>query len=129
MVKKILIVDDSLVTRFVLRDILETGGHKVVAEACSGEEAIAKYKELMPDVDLVIMDIVLPNKNGIEAADEILSMDSKAKIVVISVLDDMPLIQAALAIGAVDFMHKPFTPSKLLKIVQESGREVRDPSG
>ncbi len=121
MVKRVMIVDDSLVTRFVLRDILETGGHRVLAEACSGEEAVAKYQELMPDIDIVIMDIVLPNKNGIDAADEILVMDSSAKIIIISVLDDVPLIQAALAIGAIDFIHKPFTPAKLLKVVQDTG--------
>ncbi|KAF0215182.1 MAG: two-component system chemotaxis family response regulator [Geobacteraceae bacterium] len=114
--KRILIVDDSLVARLILRDILESGGHKVIAEASSGEEAVTKYNELMPD--LVIMDIVLPNKNGIDAADEILSMDRRAKIIIISVLDDIPLIQAAFTIGAIDFIHKPFHPAKVLEVVQ-----------
>jgi two-component system chemotaxis response regulator CheY len=114
--KMVMIVDDSLLARSMLRDILEGGGHKVVAEAISGEEAIAQYKNLMPDV--VIMDIVLPNKNGIAAADEILSMDRKAQIIIISVLDDIPLIQAAFQIGAVDFIHKPFKPEKILEAIQ-----------
>lgn len=116
--KRIMIVDDSLVARIMLRDILVTGGHKVVAEALTGEEAVTKYRELLPD--LVIMDLVLPNKNGIDAADEILSMDRGAKIVIISVLDDIPLIQAAFAIGAVDFIHKPYDPSNLLGIVHNA---------
>lgn len=114
--KRVMIVDDSLVTRTMLRDMLEAGGHEVVAEAVSGEEAVTKYKNLKPDA--VIMDIVLHNKNGIAAADEILSMDRKAKIIIISVLDDIPLIQAAFKIGAIDFIHKPFKQEKVLEAIQ-----------
>ncbi len=115
--KRILIVDDSLVTRFMLRDMLETGGHTVVADASSGEEAVAVYKELQPDV--VIMDIVLPNKNGIDAAGEILSLDRGAKIIIISVLDHIPLIQASFTIGAIDFIRKPVKAAKLLETIQD----------
>ena len=116
MVKKVMIVDDDFVTRYILRDVLETGGHRVVAEASSGEEAVTKYKELMPDI--VIMDIVLPNKNGLTAAGEILSLNSHAKIIVISVLDNKLLVKAAQKMGAIDFIHKPFTPVKLLEVIQ-----------
>ncbi len=114
--KRVMIVDDSLVARAMLRDMLVAGGHEVVAEAISGEEAVTQYKNLAPDV--VIMDIVLPNKNGIAAADEILSMDRKAKIIIISVLDDIPLIQAAFTVGAIDFIHKPFKLEKILEAIQ-----------
>ena len=120
MVKKVMIVDDDFVTRYILRDILETGGHRVVAEASSGEEAVTKYREFVPD--LVIMDIVLPNKNGLTAATEILSMDSHAKIIVISVLDNKLLVKASQKMGAVDFIHKPFTPAKLLEVIQQHWR-------
>ena len=116
MVKKIMIVDDDFVTRYILRDVLETGGHRVVAEASSGEEAVTKYRELTPDI--VIMDIVLPNKNGLTAANEILAINSHAKIIVISVLDNTLLVKAAQKMGALDFIHKPFTPEKLLEVIQ-----------
>jgi two-component system chemotaxis response regulator CheY len=116
MVKKVMIVDDDFVTRYILRDVLETGGHQVVAEASSGEEAVTKYRELLPDI--VIMDIVLPNKNGLTAATEIMSINRHAKIIVISVLDNNLLVKAAHKLGAVDFIHKPFTPAKLLEVIQ-----------
>lgn len=117
MLKRVMIVDDSHVARTVLRDILETGGHSVVAEAASGEEAIVKYRDTRPDV--VFMDIVLPKKNGIETSREIIAMDKKAHIVIISVLDDAPLIKAAFTIGAKEYIRKPFDSAKVLKIVQD----------
>lgn len=116
MQKKIMVVDDDFVTRYILRDILETGGHQVVAEASSAEEAVGKYREMRPD--LVIMDIVLPQKNGLAAATELLSVDSSAKVIVISVLDNALLARAAQKLGAVDFLQKPFPPEKLLEIIQ-----------
>jgi two-component system chemotaxis response regulator CheY len=114
--KNIMIVDDDFVTRYIVRDVLETGGYRVVAEASSAEEAVTKYKELQPEI--VIMDIVLPHKNGLAAAMEILSFNSNAKIIVISVLDNKLLVKAAHKLGAVDFIHKPFTPVQLLEVIQ-----------
>ena len=120
MIRKIMIVDDDFVTRYILRDILETAGHRVVAEASSAEEAVPKYKELMPDI--VIMDIVLPHKNGLAATNEILSINSHAKIIVISVLDNELLAVAAQKLGAIDFIHKPITPVMLLDIIQKTDK-------
>ena len=116
MLKKVMIVDDDFVTRYIVRDVLETGGYRVVADASSAEEGISKYKELMPEI--VIMDIVLPNKNGLAAASEILALNSRAQIIVISVLDNKLLVKAAHKLGAVAFIHKPFTPGKLLEVMQ-----------
>jgi len=118
MSKRIMIVDDDFATCVMLHDILETAGHIVVAEVASGDEAIASYKELLPDI--VIMDIVLPNKNGIEATGLILSQDRSARIIIVSALADIPLIKAAFALGAVDFIHKPFTPAKILEAIRQA---------
>ncbi len=118
MQKRIMIVDDDLPTRVMLRDILELGGHEVVAEASSGDEVLGNYLESRPD--LVIMDLVLPVTNGIEATGLIRAMDSKARIIVISALGDIPLIKASFASGAVDFIQKPFTPEKILEAVQQA---------
>lgn len=118
MVKRIMIVDDDLATRTMLRDILESGGHKVVAEASSGADVVAIYRESMPD--LVIMDIVLPDKNGIEATSLIRSLDKSARVIILSALGDLPIIKAAFAVGAADFIHKPFTPSKMLESIRQT---------
>lgn len=116
MIKQVMIVDDDFVTRYILRDILETAKYRVVAEASSAEEAVTKYKEYLPDI--VIMDIVLPHKNGLAAVQEILSLNDHAKIIVISVLDNTLLAEAARKLGAVDFIHKPVTPERLLQVMQ-----------
>jgi two-component system chemotaxis response regulator CheY len=115
--KRILVVDDDLVVRVIVRDMLDEGGHTVVGEASTGEEAIAKYEELHPE--LVLMDIVLPNKNGLDAAAEILAHDHNARIIVTSVLDNIQLIKATFAIGAADFIRKPFSAAKLLEAINK----------
>jgi two-component system chemotaxis response regulator CheY len=118
MLKRIMIVDDDSMTRSMLRDILESGGHTVVAEASSGAEVVAIYRESMPDV--VIMDIVLPDKNGIDATGLIRSLDKSARIIILSALGDIPIIKAAFAVGAVDFIHKPFTPARILEAIRQA---------
>ena len=118
MPKRILIVDDDLATRTMLRDMLETGGHEVVAEASTGEEVVDRYRESLPD--LVIMDIVLPRKNGIEVTGLLKAIDRGARIIIISALADIPLIKAAFASGAIDFIHKPFTAAKMLEAVRQA---------
>ena len=116
-----MIVDDDTATRVMLRDILENGDHEIVAEAASGDEALRIYLEARPD--LVIMDLVLPVTNGIEATGLIRAADGKARIIVISALGDIPLIKAAFASGAADFIQKPFTPEKLLEAVRQAAAE------
>ncbi len=118
MQKKIMIVDDDQLTRSMLRDLLEKDGYQVVAEVAAGDEVADCYRQSLPD--LVIMDIVLPYKNGIEATRLLRSIDSNARIIMISALSDIPLIKAAFASGAMDFIQKPFTPAKMLKAVQQA---------
>ncbi|HEX9024187.1 MAG TPA: response regulator [Geobacteraceae bacterium] len=118
MQKRIMIVDDDLATRVMLRDLLERDGHEVVAEAASGDEVLENYRKSQPD--LVIMDIVLPVRNGIEVTGLLRAVDRKARIIVISALGDIPLIKAAFASGAMDFIQKPFTPEKILEAVQQA---------
>ncbi|MCX7830452.1 MAG: response regulator [Acidobacteria bacterium] len=116
MAYKVLIVDDAMFMRAMIRDILvNSGKYDVVGEAANGEEAISKYQNLNPD--LVTMDIVMPQMDGIEATKEIIKIDPKAKIVMCSALGQEALVIESIAAGAKDFIVKPFSAEKVLKVV------------
>jgi len=116
MAVKVLIVDDALFMRAMIRDILENSGrYEVAAEAANGEESVARYRELRPD--MVTMDIVMPQMDGIEACREILKIHPKAKIVMCSALGQEALVIESIAAGAKDFIVKPFSAEKVLKVL------------
>lgn len=116
MAARVLIVDDALFMRAMIRDILENSGrYTVVGEAANGEEAVLKYKEVRPEV--VTMDIVMPQMDGIEACREIRKHDGKAKVVMCSALGQEPLVIESIAAGAKDFIVKPFSAEKVLKVL------------
>ena len=113
---RVLIVDDALFMRNMLKDIIAGAGHSVVGEAANGDEAIAKYTELKPD--LVTMDIVMPQKSGIEALQEIRKLDPDAKIVMCSALGQDALVVEAVQSGAKDFIVKPFKEDRVLDVIR-----------
>jgi len=113
---KVLIVDDAMFMRAIIKDILvNAGGFEVVGEAQDGEEAVRLFKQLNPDI--VTMDIVMPNMDGIEATKRIVATNPGAKVVMCSALGQEPLIMEALAAGAKDFIVKPFSAEKVLKVI------------
>jgi two-component system chemotaxis response regulator CheY len=99
----------------MVSDILEGHGMEIVGEADNGQLAVEKYKELKPD--LVTMDIIMPEMNGIDSVREIMSVDPQARIVMCSALGQQALVQDALAAGAKDFLIKPFNPSRVIEVV------------
>lgn len=117
MAVRVLIVDDALFMRTMLRNIFSESGFEVVGEAANGNEAIAKHRELAPD--LTTMDIVMPEVNGIEALKRIMSQDPSARIVMCSALGQESLIIEALEAGARDFIVKPFKPAKVVEVAQK----------
>jgi two-component system, chemotaxis family, chemotaxis protein CheY len=112
----VMIVDDSLFMRNMLRTMLETSGYTVIAEAVDGIEALAKYQELRPR--LTFMDITMPLKSGIEATKEILALDKNAKVVMCSSIGHEDLIRAALETGARDVVFKPYKNEQLHEVLQ-----------
>ncbi len=116
--KRVLIVDDSAYLRLMIKKVLSQAGYEVVGEASDGEQAIQLYKELKPD--LVTMDVVMPRKNGLEALQEIFTIDPNACVVIITALGHEPLIKRAIRLGAKNFVIKPFKPNELIKSVESA---------
>ncbi len=114
--KRVLIVDDAQFTRNMLKNIISKIEQiEVIGEASNGVEAISLYKKLSPD--LVTMDLVMPEKGGIEATEEILKINSKALIVVVSALGQEALVLEAAKKGAKDFIQKPFKTEQILEVM------------
>jgi two-component system chemotaxis response regulator CheY len=111
-VKKVLIADDASFMRQMIRDIIEPEGWEVVGEASDGVEVVDKYKKLHPDV--VMMDIVMPKRSGIDAVKAIKAEDPSARIVMCSALGQEALVTEAVQAGAKDFIVKPFKPDAVL---------------
>jgi len=114
---KILIVDDTLFMRHMLRGIVEEEGWTVIEEAADGEEAVQKYRDCFPDI--TTMDIVMPLKSGIEALSEIIAIDGKAKVIMCSALGQEALIEEARKAGAHGYIMKPFDAQKVKEVIRK----------
>ncbi|WP_100010948.1 response regulator [Lentibacillus sediminis] len=117
MAHRILIVDDAAFMRMMIKDILTKNGFSVVGEALDGEEAVAKYKELTPD--LVTMDITMPEMDGITALKEIRQFNDQAKIVMCSAMGQQTMVIEAIQAGAKDFIVKPFQEDRVIDAIQK----------
>lgn len=117
MPKRVLVVDDAIFMRDIIKDIFASGGFEVVGEASNGVEAVEKYKELRPDI--TTMDLVMPFKNGIEATREILRVDSRAVVVMCSALGQEALVMEGIEAGAMDFIVKPPRAEDVLAVVKK----------
>ncbi len=115
--KRILIVDDTSYIRKALREIIEDNGHTVVGEAKNGIEAIELTEKLLPE--LIIMDIVMPGKNGIEAMIDIKKRFPHIKIVLMSALGQEKLIMDAINAGAQKFIIKPFKKENIISLLEK----------
>ncbi|MBR1368393.1 chemotaxis protein CheY [Methanocalculus chunghsingensis] len=113
---RILIVDDTMFMRTLLKNILFSGGHEIVGEAADGTEAVAKYQDLKPD--LVTMDVVMPKMNGIEALKEIKKMDPGARVVMCTAVGQEQMVKLAIKSGARGYVVKPFQAPKVLDEVK-----------
>jgi len=120
--KRVLIADDASFMRQMIRDIIEPEGYEVVGEASDGVEVVDKFRKLRPD--LVMMDIVMPKRSGIDAVRTIRSEDASATIVMCSALGQETLVMEAIQAGAKDFIVKPFKPDSVIatlaKVVEKS---------
>lgn len=112
---RILIVDDARFIRQLLGNLLAKAGHDVVGEAENGLEAIRMYDRLRPD--LLMIDITMPELDGIDAMKQVLEIDPAAKVVVCSAVNAKPKVIMALQAGARDFILKPIKAERVLEAV------------
>jgi two-component system chemotaxis response regulator CheY len=123
MPETILVVDDAAFMRMMIRDILAKEGY-VIHEAVNGRDAVEKYAELSPD--LVTMDITMPELDGISALKAIRESDSDARVLIVSAMGQQKMIVEALEAGALDFLVKPFQPTKVLETVKKCLQPTSD---
>jgi len=114
---KILIVDDAAFMRMMIKDILTKNGYEVAGEAENGVVAVSKYSELKPD--LVLMDITMPEKDGIQALKDIKASDAGAKVIMCSAMGQQAMVIEAIQSGAKDFIVKPFQADRVIEAVKK----------
>ena len=114
---KILVVDDAAFMRMMIKDILTKNGYEVAGEAENGVVAVSKYAELKPD--LVLMDITMPEKDGIQALKDIKASDAGAKVIMCSAMGQQAMVIEAIQSGARDFIVKPFQTDRVIEAVKK----------
>lgn len=115
MAKNILICDDAAFMRMMIKDILTKNGYTVAGEAENGAKAVEKYTELKPD--LVLMDITMPEMDGIQALKKIRELDPKASVIMCSAMGQQAMVIESIQSGAKDFIVKPFQADRVLEAV------------
>lgn len=116
MAKNVLVCDDSAFMRMMIKDILGKNGYNIIGEAENGRKAIDKYRDLSPD--LVLMDITMPEMDGIEALKEIMRIDANAKVVMCFVKGQQAMIDESARLGAKGFIAKPFHPEDVIEALK-----------
>ena len=117
MAKNILICDDAAFMRMMIKDILTKNGYNVAGEAENGLKAVEKYKEVSPD--LVLMDITMPEMDGIQALKQIKALDGGAKVIMCSAMGQQAMVIESIQAGAKDFIVKPFQAERVLEAVKK----------
>lgn len=114
---KVMICDDAAFMRMMIKDILVKNGYEIAAEAENGLKAVEQYPEAKPD--LVLMDITMPEVDGIEAVRRIKTLDSNANIIMCSAMGQQAMVIEAIQAGAKDFIVKPFKADRVLEAVRK----------
>ncbi|MDO5062389.1 MAG: response regulator [Peptostreptococcaceae bacterium] len=114
---KILVVDDAAFMRMMVKDTLTKNGYSDLYEAADGAQAVEMYNEVKPD--LVIMDITMPNMDGLEALKAIKGQNPQAQVVMCSAMGQEAMVIDAIKSGAKDFIVKPFKPDRIIKTVEQ----------
>ena len=115
--KRVMVCDDAAFMRMMIKDILVKNGYEIAAEAENGLKAVEQYPEAKPD--LVLMDITMPEMDGIEAVRRIKTLDPNANIIMCSAMGQQAMVIEAIQAGAKDFIVKPFQADRVLEAVRK----------
>ena len=118
MAKSILICDDAAFMRMMIKDILVKNGYNIAGEAENGVKAVEKYQETKPD--LVLMDITMPEMDGIQALKGIKAIDPSANVIMCSAMGQQAMVIESIQSGARDFIVKPFQPDRVIEAVKKA---------
>jgi two-component system chemotaxis response regulator CheY len=124
--KRLLVVDDALLMRKMIRDVATQAGWEVAGEAANGAEAVALYERLRPD--LVTMDVVMPEMGGLDALRAIRAVDPDAQVVMVTALDQKQTLLESIRDGAIDFIVKPFDRGRIASLLEKVGGRAK-PTG
>jgi len=114
---KVLVVDDAMFMRASIKQMLERNGHAVAGEAGNGLEAIEMYVNVKPDV--VMLDLTMPEMNGLEALAKLKEMDPAVKVIICTALGQREMVARAIELGATEFIVKPFEEERLMKAIKK----------
>ncbi|MCM2266965.1 MAG: response regulator [Elusimicrobiales bacterium] len=114
---KVLVVDDNVLTRSMIKDLLTEMGHLVVGEAGDGNEAIKIFKEQRPE--LVLLDLIMPGKTGLETLPELKALDPAAKVVMVTAVQQEVITTELMEKGATGILHKPFMYDELEALLKK----------
>jgi two-component system chemotaxis response regulator CheY len=112
----LLVTDDSMIIREMIKDVAVEAGWRIVGEAADGQEAIDRYRTLRPTA--VTLDLVMPDFDGLHGLKGIRAFDPDAQVLLVSAIDQKPVLKEAIAHGAADFIVKPFEKARLTEALQ-----------
>ena len=115
--KRVMVCADAAFMRMMIKDILVKNGYEIAAEAENGLKAVEQYPEAKPD--LVLMDITMPEVDGIEAVRRIKALDPNANVIMCSAMGQQAMVIEAIQAGAKDFIVKPFQADRVLEAVRK----------
>jgi two-component system chemotaxis response regulator CheY len=122
MAKRVLVVDDALIMRMRIKEIAQDAGWEIAGEAANGEEGLARYRELDPD--LTTLDIVMPKLDGVSVLRQIKAENPAATVVMVSAVDQKGKLTECIRLGAADFIVKPFDKARLKSFFTKYGRDT-----
>ena len=114
--KRILIVDDAMFMRTMLKSILSKNGYEIAGEAANGIEGVDKFRQLTPD--LITLDITMPEMDGLQCLEKIMEIDHHAKVIMCSAMGQQAMVLDAINLGAKDFIVKPFLEKKVIESIK-----------
>ena len=115
---RVLVVDDAAFMRKMVSDALSKAGHEVIGEACNGAEAVESFRALKPE--LTTLDITMPEKDGLSALGDIMTLDPNARVIMCSALGQESKVLESIKLGARDFVVKPFQAERVQEAVAKA---------